>query len=110
MPFRSFSEGGYNMYMQERKNFVRRKEDFVCEHCGQKVIGDGYTDHCPKCLYSKHVDNVPGDRENDCGGLMKPIRAEQVGQEIKLVYKCLDCDGEFRVKISKMMIVKKSLK
>ena len=87
--------------MQERKNFVRKKEDFVCEHCGQKVKGDGYTDHCPKCLYSKHVDEVPGDRRNDCDGLMKPIRAEQVGQDIKLVYRCLDCDAKFRVKTSK---------
>jgi len=87
--------------MQERKNFVKRKEDFVCEHCGEQVTGDGYTDHCPQCLYSKHVDNVPGDRDNACGGLMRPIRAEQKGRDIKLVYRCLDCDAEFRVKAGK---------
>ena len=24
--------------------------------------GNGYTNHCPKCLWSKHVDINPGDR------------------------------------------------
>jgi len=35
----------------------------------------GYTarDHCPYCLYSKHLDIFPGDRKNECKGLMKPI-------------------------------------
>ena len=55
------------------KQFVRRREDFVCEHCGTKVVGDGYTNHCPKCLWSKHVDIMPGDRAEDCQGLMRPI-------------------------------------
>ncbi|MFA6992594.1 MAG: RNHCP domain-containing protein, partial [Candidatus Gracilibacteria bacterium] len=38
------------------KRFSRTIEDFVCEKCGAKVKGDGYTNHCPKCLWSKHVD------------------------------------------------------
>jgi len=52
-------------------------EDFVCEVCGEKVIGNGVTDHCPKCLWGKHVDEeVPGDRASMCKGLMQPIRSE----------------------------------
>ncbi len=40
---------------------VKRDEEFICEHCGKKVGKLGYTsrDHCPYCLYSKHVDCVP---------------------------------------------------
>ncbi|HCR42265.1 TPA: hypothetical protein DIV45_02815, partial [Patescibacteria group bacterium] len=40
----------------DRKNFIRTKEDFTCENCGHRVKGSGYTNHCPKCLYSQHVD------------------------------------------------------
>ncbi|MEI6288350.1 MAG: RNHCP domain-containing protein [bacterium] len=54
-------------------SFIRTKEDFVCGHCGASVKGNGYTNHCPKCLWSKHVDVQPGDRQEECGGLMKPV-------------------------------------
>ncbi|MEK7061411.1 MAG: RNHCP domain-containing protein, partial [Patescibacteria group bacterium] len=44
-------------------SFVKKIEDFVCKVCGTKVKGTGYTNHCPNCLYSLHVDEeVPGDR------------------------------------------------
>ena len=56
--------------------FQKNKEDFVCQNCGFKVKGTGYTNHCPNCLWSKHVDIYPGDRKNNCGGLMKPIKIE----------------------------------
>lgn len=47
------------------KKFFVRDESFICEHCHKKVEKLGYTsrDHCPYCLYSKHVDITPGDRE-----------------------------------------------
>ena len=68
----------------------------MCENCGTLVRGDGYTNHCPECLYSKHVDNNPGDRLNDCGGLMKPIGAFLRKQEWLLRQECQKC-GEVRV-------------
>lgn len=52
--------------------FIKRREDFKCEYCGAEVRGTGYTNHCPKCLWSKHVDIDPGDRQAECGGLMRP--------------------------------------
>ena len=73
------------------QNFIKNKEDFTCEHCGGTVKGNGYTNHCPKCLWSKHVDTVPGDRTADCGGLMEPVSLEQAGGEFVLTYKCLKC-------------------
>jgi len=38
------------------RKFSKKVENFTCEACGNKVKGSGYTDHCPNCLYSKHVD------------------------------------------------------
>ncbi len=73
------------------KQFQRKKEDFVCEHCGAKVKGNGYTNHCPKCLYSKHVDINPGDRLECCGGLMEPVDLEIKDGKYVLVHKCQKC-------------------
>ena len=41
------------------QNFKRKIEDFVCGNCGEKIKGDGYTNHCLQCLWSKHVDITP---------------------------------------------------
>ena len=61
------------------KQFLMRDENFICEHCNNNVNRLGYTarDHCPNCLYSKHVDINPGDRANECKGLLKPIGIEK---------------------------------
>ena len=68
-------------------------EDFICEKCGNKVKKLEYSarDHCPFCLYSKHVDINPGDRENDCKGLMEPIGVEKYKDTYKIIYKCTKC-------------------
>ena len=63
--------------------------------------GNGYTNHCPECLWSKHVDVFPGDRAEVCHGLMEPI-----GQEIKagshdILYRCVKCKIERRNKVAK---------
>lgn len=76
-------------------SFQRRIENFVCEHCGTHVVGDGYTNHCPHCLWSKHVDVSPGDRAAACGGLMKPVAVEGTTDSYVLVHTCESC-GEIR--------------
>lgn len=73
------------------KKFQRQIENFVCENCGHKVLGSGYTNHCPKCLYSKHVDVNPGDRQEICQGLMKPIGYELDHGEYIILHKCIKC-------------------
>lgn len=73
------------------RKFQRRTENFTCERCGEFVTGDGYTNHCPACLWSKHVDVNPGDRAAECGGLMEPVGAEQKGNEIIIVHRCVVC-------------------
>lgn len=80
------------------KRFQRKIEDFICEHCGQSVKGTGYTDHCPECLWSKHVDINPGDRAADCQGAMEPIDVEIKGGEKIIYYQCQRCGFKHRVK------------
>lgn len=75
----------------EAKQFSRQIEDFVCEHCGTNVVGDGYTNHCPSCLWSKHVDVNPGDRAATCGAMMEPISVEGKGGEYIIQHRCQAC-------------------
>lgn len=82
-------------------SFKRTVEDFTCEHCGTEVQGDGYTNHCPKCLWSKHVDMHPGDRAAACGGLMKPIRLEGASPDYVLIHRCERCGLERSNKVGK---------
>ena len=72
-------------------SFQKRVEDFACERCGAFVKGDGYTNHCPNCLWSKHVDINPGDRANACGGLMKPVRIEGSTPDYLIIHECTRC-------------------
>lgn len=81
-------------------SFLRKIENFICEHCGQETQGTGYTNHCSKCLYSKHVDINPGDRASDCGGLMKPVQVELDHGEYVIVHKCKKCGYKKRNKTS----------
>ncbi|MDR3078605.1 MAG: RNHCP domain-containing protein [Rickettsiales bacterium] len=73
------------------KKFQKNVENFVCENCGRLVLGDGYTNHCPGCLYSKHVDINPGDRACDCQGLMRPVALVQKNGGFVVVQECLSC-------------------
>ncbi|MDD3679629.1 MAG: RNHCP domain-containing protein [Candidatus Shapirobacteria bacterium] len=78
----------------KRKNFlVPKKEVFTCLNCGNKIEGGGYISHCPKCLWSKHVDqDVPGDRQSDCQGAMKPIEVTKKGKEWRIIHRCQKCN------------------
>lgn len=68
-------------------------EQFICEHCHRQVTKLNYSarDHCPYCLYSKHVDINPGDRANHCLGLLKPIDVEKFKNTYKIIYECETC-------------------
>jgi hypothetical protein len=80
----------------QSKRFQRRVEDFVCEHCGARVQGDGYTNHCPRCLWSKHVDVHPGDRAAPCGAMMEPIALQGSTPLYVIVHRCVACGFERR--------------
>ncbi|NQV93340.1 RNHCP domain-containing protein [Candidatus Kaiserbacteria bacterium] len=74
--------------------FKRTKEDFKCEHCGEQVVGNGYTNHCPGCLWSKHVDIEPGDRASECGGMMRPVLLEEKNGGYVVLHRCTECSFE----------------
>jgi Zn finger protein HypA/HybF involved in hydrogenase expression len=75
------------------KLFNELDEGFICDNCKKEVSPLGYSsrDHCPYCLYSKHVDINPGDRENTCKGLLKPIDIEKYKDTYKIIYQCEKC-------------------
>ena len=73
------------------RRFQRRIEDFVCGHCGHAVQGTGYTNHCPRCLWSRHVDVMPGDRQAECGGLMAPVAVAGAADAYRILHRCEAC-------------------
>ncbi len=83
------------------KRFRRYIEDFICGHCGASVTGDGYTNHCPECLWSRHVDVHPGDRAASCLGMMKPVGFTIKHGDYILTHRCTTCGMEKKNKTSK---------
>lgn len=80
------------------KQFKMIDESFTCENCGKRVPRLGYTarDHCPFCLYSKHVDVNPGDRRNPCMGLLRPVGIEKFKDSFKILYECTKCGNKHK--------------
>lgn len=80
------------------KKFTMRDDKFICENCHHEVQKLNYTarDHCPNCLYSKHVDIMPGDRQNKCQGLLKPIGIEKFKDTYKIIYECEKCHNKHK--------------
>ncbi|MCL6593459.1 MAG: RNHCP domain-containing protein [Alicyclobacillus sp.] len=79
------------------KRFTVRNEPFVCAHCGLQVQPAAHTcrNHCPSCLYSRHLDVYPGDRAAECGGLMQPVRVEYNSRKgYQIVHHCQRCGIE----------------
>lgn len=70
---------------------------FTCRHCGEEVPPAPITarNHCPRCLWSLHVDlETPGDRLSDCGGAMEPAALYQKHGEWVVVHRCTECGKE----------------
>ena len=55
-------------------------------------LGYSCRNHCPYCLYSKHVDINPGDRLETCHGVLKPIDVEISNKKgYVIIFKCEKC-------------------
>lgn len=85
------------------KRFNELDEGFICKRCGKEVLPLGYSsrDHCPYCLYSIHIDINPGDRQNTCLGMLKPIGIEKYKDTYKILYKCEKCNKNHKNIIAK---------
>ena len=60
---------------------------------GPPLWGSSHRNHCPYCLYSRHVDGrTPGDRSSSCGALMEPVGSFLKGKgEHVIIHRCLSC-------------------
>ncbi len=80
--------------------YTTREETFKCRHCRVFVTplpyGGHHRNHCPLCLYSRHVDDrQPGDRMSRCGVKMAPIGAfQRPDGEHAVLHRCLGCGVE----------------
>ena len=84
----------YKQY-QENEN-----ETFICRSCGMTVAppeaGGSHRNHCPRCLWSLHVDLRTGDRRCACRAPMEPISVwVRPGGEWALLHRCVQC-GQIR--------------
>ncbi|MBQ9403640.1 MAG: RNHCP domain-containing protein [Synergistaceae bacterium] len=71
-------------------------EGFTCKVCGWKVnpplYGERHRNHCSNCLSSLHLDNEPGDRKANCGGIMEPIGIwVRKNGEWSIIHRCRVC-------------------
>ena len=75
---------------------------FTCAQCGADVepLGNGgYRNHCPRCLWSVHVDEAPGDRASSCGGALAPWGVDyRGGKGFVVVHRCERCGAVRRNK------------
>lgn len=74
----------------------RRAESFRCVHCRLDVplaaAGTAHRNHCPNCLWSRHLDIEPGDRASDCLASMEPIAITvRKDGEWVLIHRCQGC-------------------
>ena len=85
---------------RDQRHRPRRDENrsFRCRHCGLDVslraVGTAHRNHCPNCLWSRHLDDdSPGDRAAECGSSMEPIAISVRGDgEWVVVHRCTGCD------------------
>jgi hypothetical protein len=84
----------------QHNKFAGRGDEFRCRHCrmfvGAVPSGGRHRNHCPFCLYSRHVDaKMMGDRGSDCGGSMMPAGMfVRPNGEHTIVHRCMDCGVE----------------
>lgn len=77
---------------------------FTCVHCGRPIPkhpGGSYRNHCPRCLWSKHVDIAPGDRAAGCQAPMQPTGVDHSGKKgYILIHQCTACGVVDRNKLA----------
>ena len=71
-------------------------DSFVCAFCGKTVSPEGagtrHRNHCPHCLSSLHLDEIPGDPSVRCGGIMEPVAVwVRKDGEWALIHRCRTC-------------------
>ncbi len=98
----------FKRYHSAQQHKHLREESFRCIHCETHVTSDQVIsgvhnrNHCPYCLYSRHLDHEhSGDRMSACKASMAPIGltvkpgrnkyGEKAGGELMLIHRCSEC-------------------
>lgn len=71
-------------------------DSFTCKVCSRLVTsggaGSSHRNHCPNCLASLHLDEEPGDRASDCGGIMDAVGVwVRKNGEWAVIHRCRRC-------------------
>ena len=82
-----------------QKNYYQThscNDSFTCKVCGRLMTpenaGTEHRNHCSNCLSSLHVDDEPGDRSSNCGGIMEPVSVwVRKGGEWAVIHRCKRC-------------------
>ncbi|NCC21599.1 MAG: RNHCP domain-containing protein [Alphaproteobacteria bacterium] len=99
--------GGGKLRRSRTRAFHVEKAEFRCCRCKSIVgvnieMGTAHRNHCPLCLWSRHVDTKPGNRASNCHGGMAPVGlafarkgADKFGRprtgDVMLVHVCQSC-------------------
>lgn len=85
--------------------FKMINESFTCENCKKNVSKHpegSARNHCPFCLFSKHLDDkFPWDRRSECKWLMEPVWIDYKKNKWWMIkHKCKKCNKEISNKIA----------
>jgi hypothetical protein len=97
-----------NELEEPRRDGKVYEKGFSCAQCGfsvttaREVSGVNNRNHCPRCLWSKHVDEIKaGDRNAQCKSRMQPLglTLKQIAKrynreaqgELMLIHRCTGC-------------------
>jgi len=86
------------------KRFSKNDTGFVCVHCRCDVtpLGVSSRDHCTHCLHGLHVDVNPGDRANECGGVLVPSAVSPDAKHGYVIhYICAGCGARVNNRAAK---------
>ena len=85
--------------------FKMINEKFSCENCWNNIEKHpewSARNHCPICLFSKHMDEeFPWDRKSICLWLMQPIDIDYKKNKWNMIkHKCIKCGKEILNKVA----------
>jgi hypothetical protein len=91
---------------RETGRVIYDTQNFRCKNCGflvtanRELSGVNNRNHCPRCLWSRHMDITPGDRRSDCLSRMEPVGltvkhvTRKYGSnngELMVIHRCTGC-------------------
>ncbi len=99
----------HEKHIRNARKDPHQEKQFRCQNCGllvttdPEIAGVQNRNHCPNCLWSKHVDlNKAGDRKATCHARMQPVgltvkqtdkkfSASGACGELMLIHRCTAC-------------------